>query len=101
MQRHEVLEMMAALKLAGMRAAFDELLADGLKRQHPVQKIIGQLLKAEIADKPARSIKYQMSVAAGQGTPRLRWHSGQRAADTRTRSRRLPAAQCRAHRRNR
>ncbi len=61
MQR--ILEMMAALKLAGMRAAFDELLADGLKRQHPVQKIIGQLLKAEIADKQARSIKYQMSVA--------------------------------------
>ena len=61
MQR--LLEMMAALKLAGMRAAFDELLADGLKRQHPAQKIIGQLLKAEIADKQARSIKYQMSVA--------------------------------------
>ncbi len=63
MQRHEILEMMAALKLAGMRAAFDEILADSLKRQHPVQKIIGQLLKAEIADKQARSIKYQMSVA--------------------------------------
>ena len=63
MQRHEILEMMAALKLAGMRAAFDEILADGLKRRHPVQKIIGQLLKAEIADKQARSIKYQMSVA--------------------------------------
>ena len=63
MERHEVLEMMAALKLAGMRAAFDELLADGLKRQHPVQRIIGELLKAEIVDKQARSIKYQMSVA--------------------------------------
>ncbi len=63
MERHEVLEMMAALKLAGMPAAFDELLADGLKRQHPVQWIIGELLKAEIADKRARSIKYQMSVA--------------------------------------
>ena len=63
MERHEVLEMMAALKLAGMRAAFDELLDDGLKRRHPVQRIIGELLKAEIADKQARSIKYQMSVA--------------------------------------
>ena len=63
MERHEVLEMMATLKLAGMRAAFDELLADGLKRRHPVQRIIGELLKAEIADKQARSIKYQMSVA--------------------------------------
>ena len=63
MERHDVLEMMAALKLAGMRAAFDELMADGLKRRHPVQRIIGELLKAEIADKQARSIKYQMSVA--------------------------------------
>ena len=51
MERHEVLEMMAALKLA-----------DGLKRQHPM-RIIGELLKAEIADKQARSIKYQMSGA--------------------------------------
>ncbi len=63
MERHEVLEMMATLKLAGMRDAFDELLADGLKRRHSVQRIIGELLKAEIADKQARSIKYQMSVA--------------------------------------
>ena len=63
MERHEVLEMMAALKLAGMRDAFDEVLADGLKRHHPMQRIIGELLKAEIADKQARSIKYQMSGA--------------------------------------
>ena len=63
MERHEVLEMMAALKLAVMRDAFDEVLADGLKRQHPMQRIIGELLKAEIADKQARSIKYQMSGA--------------------------------------
>ena len=63
MERHEVLEMMAALKLAGMRDAFDEVLADGLKRQDPMQRIIGELLKAEIADKQARSIKYQMSGA--------------------------------------
>jgi DNA replication protein DnaC len=63
MERHDVLEMMAALKLAGMRAAFDEVLANGLKRQHPVQQIIGTLLEAEIADKQARSIKYQMSIA--------------------------------------
>ena len=38
-------------------------LADGLKRRHPVQQIIGALLKAEIADKTARSIKYQMASA--------------------------------------
>ena len=63
MERHELLEMMAQLKLGGMRTAYDEILADGLKRRHPVQEIIGTLLKAEIADKKARSIKYQMGSA--------------------------------------
>ena len=40
-----------------MRAAFDEVLAHGLKRRIPVRQIIGELLTAEIADKKARSIK--------------------------------------------
>ena len=43
--------MMTALKLAGMRAAYDDILTDGLKRRHPVQQIIAALLQAEIADK--------------------------------------------------
>ena len=60
MERHEVLAMMTALKLAGMRAAYDDILADGIKRRHPVHRIVGALLQAEIADKTARSIKYQM-----------------------------------------
>src|SRR6201987_199497 len=63
MERHEIIEMMCTLQLAGMRAAFDELVADGLKRQHPVQWIIGELLKAEIAEKQARASKYQLTIA--------------------------------------
>ena len=63
MERHEVLQMMTELKLGGMRAAFDEVIADGLKRQHPVQRIVGDLLRAEIAEKQARSIKYQLTSA--------------------------------------
>ncbi len=55
--------MMGALKLTGMRAAFDEVLSDGVKRQHPVQRIVGNLLRAEIAEKQARSIKYQLTIA--------------------------------------
>ena len=35
----------------------------GLKRRHPVQQIIGTLLQTEVADKQARSIKYQMASA--------------------------------------
>ena len=37
--------------------------AGGLKRRHPVQQIIGTLLQTEVADKTARSIKYQMASA--------------------------------------
>ena len=54
MERHEVLDLMKALRLSGMRAAFDEIVAAAVKRQHPVQRVIGELLKAEIADKKAR-----------------------------------------------
>ena len=54
MERHEILELMRKLKLAGMRAAFDEVLTTGLKRQHSLQQIIGELLQAEIAEKQAR-----------------------------------------------
>ena len=46
MERHDVLEMMTTLKLAGMRGAYDDILADGLKRRPPVQQIIGALLQA-------------------------------------------------------
>ena len=63
MERHEVLDLMKALRLSGMRAAFDEIVDIALKRQHPIQRVLGDLLKAEIADKKARSIKYQMAIA--------------------------------------
>jgi IstB-like ATP binding protein len=63
MERSEILEMMGTLQLAGMRAAYDEIITVGVKRQHGVEKIIGSLLKAEIAAKNARSINYQMGSA--------------------------------------
>lgn len=63
MERQEVIEMMGALQLAGMRAPYDEVIAAGVKRQHPAQRVVGELLKAEIAEKRARSIKYQMTIA--------------------------------------
>lgn len=63
MERHQILELMGDLKLAGMRQAYDEVIADAIKRQYPVQRVVGDLLQAEIADKHARSIKYQMTIA--------------------------------------
>jgi DNA replication protein DnaC len=63
MERTEVLELMARLKLYGMRGAYDEVMATGIKRQHEPPRIVGDLLSAEIAEKQARSIKYQLTVA--------------------------------------
>ena len=38
-------------------------MAAGIKRQHEPPRIVGDLLQAEIAEKQARSIRYQMTVA--------------------------------------
>ncbi len=58
MDRSDILELMVTLKLFGMRAAYDEVMATAIKRQYEPARIIGELLAAEIAEKQARSIKY-------------------------------------------
>ena len=63
MERTNILALMGELKLYGMRAAYDEVMAAGIKRQYEPPRIVGDLLKAEIAEKQARSIKYQMTIA--------------------------------------
>jgi hypothetical protein len=63
MERTEVLDMMGELKLYGMKAAYDETLTVALKRQHEPQRFVGDLLRAEISEKQARSIKYQLTIA--------------------------------------
>ena len=63
MERHEVIDLMRELKLVGMKAAYDEVLSNALKRQHAAQDIVGSLLQAEIAEKQARSIRYQVAAA--------------------------------------
>jgi len=55
--------MMGTLKLFGMKDAYDEALATAIKRKHEPQRLVGDLLKAEISEKQARSIKYQMTIA--------------------------------------
>ncbi len=63
MDRTEILAAMSELKLYGMKAAFDEIIATAVKRQHEPQRIIGDLLSAEITEKQARSIRYQITIA--------------------------------------
>jgi DNA replication protein DnaC len=63
MERTDILELMSRLNLFGMRAAYDEVMASGIKRRHEPPRILGDLLSAEIAEKQARSIKYQLAIA--------------------------------------
>jgi DNA replication protein DnaC len=63
MERTQILDLMSSLKLYGMRSAYDEVMASGIKRQHEPPRIVGDLLQSEIAEKQARSIKCQMTIA--------------------------------------
>jgi DNA replication protein DnaC len=42
---------------------YGEIITTAVKRQHAPQKVVGDLLNAEISEKQARSIKYQMTIA--------------------------------------
>jgi DNA replication protein DnaC len=63
MERSQLFDLMGELQLYGMKAAFDEIMTTAVKRQHDPQRIIGDLLTAEISEKQARSIKYQLTIA--------------------------------------
>jgi DNA replication protein DnaC len=54
---------MGELKLYGMKAAYDEIIATAVKRQHEPQRFVGDLLTAEITEKQVSSIKYQIAIA--------------------------------------
>jgi DNA replication protein DnaC len=63
MERHELIGLMRELKLSGMRAAYDDVMRAGIQHQRSPAEILGDLLNAELAEKTARSIRYQMSAA--------------------------------------
>ena len=63
MERSQLFDLMSELKLYGMKAAFDEIMATAVKRRRQTQRIVGDLLNAEINEKQARSIKYQLTIA--------------------------------------
>jgi DNA replication protein DnaC len=63
MERSEILTTMAELKLYGMKAAYDEIIGTAVKRQYEPTRIVGDLLTAEISEKQARSIRYQITIA--------------------------------------
>jgi hypothetical protein len=44
MERTDLFDLMDELKLYGMRLAYDEVIATGIKRQHEPPQIVGDLL---------------------------------------------------------
>jgi DNA replication protein DnaC len=63
MLRDKVLDLLAELKLQGMRMAFDEVVAAGMKTRATPEKILLELLAAEAAERKMRSIRYRLGLA--------------------------------------
>jgi DNA replication protein DnaC len=57
------MEAIGTLGLYGMKATFDEILAAGIKSRATPDKILCDLLEAEMAERKVRSIRYRMSLA--------------------------------------
>jgi len=61
--RERMINAMDALELYGMKATLDEILAAGIKSRATPEKILCDLLEAEMAERKARSIRYRMGLA--------------------------------------
>lgn len=63
MLRDRIVEAMDTLKLHGMRSSLDETLAAGAKQKSTPEKVLLELLSAELAERRVRSIRYRMGLA--------------------------------------
>lgn len=63
LMREKLLAAMDKLGLYGMKATFDELIATGIKQRATPEKILLDLLNAELGERRIRSIRYRMGLA--------------------------------------
>lgn len=63
MLRDKVMNAMGKLSLHGMKSAFDEVLATGLRQRATSEKILLDLLEVELGERTARSIRYRLGLA--------------------------------------
>jgi len=63
MLRDKLLEAMGHLNLHGMKGVLDEVLAAGIKQRRTPEKILLDLLEAELGERTARSIRYRLGLA--------------------------------------
>jgi len=68
-----------------LNAAFDEIMTTAVKRQHEPQRVIGDLLTAEINEKQARPIKYQLTITRARAVSATLTSSDGASATARTR----------------
>lgn len=61
--RDRLMEAIGSLGLYGMKVTLDEILAAGIKSRATPEKILCDLLEAEMAERKVRSIRYRMSLA--------------------------------------
>jgi len=61
--RDRLMEAIGTLGLYGIKATFDEILAAGIKTRSTPDKILCDLLEAELAERQVRSIRYRMGLA--------------------------------------
>jgi len=63
MLRDKLLSVMEALHMQGMQSVLDEVLASGIKQRHTPERLLLDLLEAELAERTARSIRYRLHLA--------------------------------------
>ena len=71
MERHAILELMGKLKLSGMRTVYDEIMTQAAKRHHGPERIVGDLLSAQLTDVQSRATAYRMGNAKFPPTKNL------------------------------
>jgi DNA replication protein DnaC len=63
MLRDKVLQALEQLRLSGMKSVYDEILATSLKQRHTPERLLLDLLEAELAERTLKSIRYRLSQA--------------------------------------
>lgn len=63
MLRDKLRDAMEQLHLEGMKSALDEILSVSLKQRHTPERLLLDLLEAELAERTTRSIRYRLGLA--------------------------------------
>lgn len=63
MLRDRLMTAMEQLHLQGMKSVLDEVMAAGLKQRHTPERLLLDLLEAEVAERTTRSIRYRLGLA--------------------------------------